>query len=131
MKEFKNFYRFMTFKDNEVVWYKDSYERHCEKHYEIARLEGRNDIQDALISPDIISRADQKYNNGKIKAKIKIYRKIIGIVKTSRGKEKKYWEIILKTKLKRKKFKIVTAYITTALEYAIINDRIEKIEYKK
>ena len=66
-----------------------------------------------------------------MKLQCKIYRNFIGRVKTSRGYEREYWEIII-NKNSKIRTKIVTAYRTSSMEYAIINNRIEtKVEYKK
>ena len=133
MYETKDGYVFETFRDGKVIFYRDSYERHCEYREVIRGEEGLDAIQNALISPDTIttysdSKSDKSGEN--IAARYKIYRRYIQKIRTNRGQEMEYWEILLKKKGKQRR-KITTAYITSALEYAIINKRIETIEYKR
>ena len=127
MYEIEDGYIFVTFQDGNVTFYQDSYERHCERHDAIKGAEGRENIQNALVSPDLITSYPFRDYSGKIIAHCKKYRKITkGKVKTTRGEEWEYWEIILRKNLGKRK-KIVTAYITSSLKPFIVNDRIEKM----
>ena len=130
MHETEDGYVFVTFQDGNVIFYKDSYERHCGYRSVIRGEDGRNNIQGALINPHYITSYPEKNSSRKVVAHYKIYRTIIGEIRTSRGLEQEYWEIILK-KNPGKRRKIVTAYITSAPGYAIINNRIETLEYKR
>ncbi|MBI2888293.1 MAG: hypothetical protein HYY10_00010 [Candidatus Liptonbacteria bacterium] len=131
MYETDDGYIFATFQDGNVLFHKDSYETHCERHDAIKGVEGRESIQDALISPDFITSYPLKEYSGKVIAHCKKYRKITkGGVRTTRGEEWEYWEIILRKNLGKRK-KIVSAYLTSSPKPFVINDRIEKIEYLK
>ncbi|MCP6720421.1 MAG: hypothetical protein KJI72_03860 [Patescibacteria group bacterium] len=124
-------YVFETFRDGKVIFYHDSYEKHCGYRSILRGEEGRNNIQDALITPHYITSYSEMSASGRLVARYKIYRTIIREIRTSRGRELEYWEILLKKNPKNRR-KIATAYITSAPEYAIINNRIEKnVEYKR
>jgi hypothetical protein len=127
MYETEDGYIFVTFQDGKVIFYKDSYKRHCSYRDSIKGEKGREAIQNALINPDFIisyTRTDLP------KTICKKYYSITGKTKTVRGLELEYWEIILQKK-PNQKLKIVTAYIASAPEYAMIDDRVEKVIYKK
>lgn len=130
MFETTNGYVFQTFQDGKVIFFMDSYNRHCGYRDEIRGERGRDAIQDALIYPHYVVSYPEKNESGRITARYKKYIKIININETKRGPEFEYWEIILKKKPKTRK-RIATAYITSSLKYAIINDRIEKIKYQR
>ncbi len=124
-------YVFITFQDGNVIFFKDSYERHCGYREVIRGQEGRDQIQDALIQPHCITKYLRKDAiSGKTIARCKKYYYILDKTMASRGQEFVYWEIILEKKPGKNK-KVTTAYITSAPEYAMINDRIEIIEYKR
>ena len=121
----------MTFQDGNIIFLKDSYNRHCDRHEAIRGLDGREQIQYALLHPHCITKYFRKdIASGKVIAQCKKYYHIIDEDTTSRGRELVYWEIIL-VKHPGNKKKIATAYITSAPEYAMINDRIEEIKYKR
>lgn len=124
-------YVFQTFRDGKVIFFHDSYKRHCGYRSVIRGEEGLNSIQETLIYPHLITSYPEINSSGRIIAHYKVYRAFVGKIRTSRGRELEYWEILLKKKPKMKR-KIVTAFITSALEYAIINNRVEnKTEYKR
>lgn len=120
-------YVFVTFQDGNVIFYKDSYERHCGYHDVIRGEHGREALQNALPNPDYITSYSRK---DILNVSCKKYYHVIGKIKTTRGIEFEYWEIVLQKKSDAR-FKIVTAYTTSALKYAMINNRVEKIVYRK
>ncbi len=129
MYEIKEAYIFETFQDGKVMWYKDSYERHCGYHGCIQGEDGRESVQNALIYPTVITNYDEKNSNGKITARCIKYRQIIKIDKKKKSADElRYWEVILKKIVKKKK-RIATAFMTSSLDYAMINTRIEKVIY--
>lgn len=130
MYETDDGYIFETFRDGRVIFFRDSYKRHSGYHGVIVGEEGRNEIQNALIYPHYITSFQEKNSAGKTISHNKKYRFIIREIKTSRRLEREYWEIILKKPL-GKRMKIATAFVTSAPEYAIINDRVETLEYKR
>lgn len=131
MYEAQEGYIFTTFQDGNVIFFKDSYERHCGYHEDIRGQKGREQIQHALIQPNYITKYPRKDAvSGKTISWCKKYYYIVDKIVTSRGNEFVYWEIIIEKRPGKKK-KLVTAYITSAPEYAMINNRIEEIEYKK
>lgn len=131
MHETPEGYVFVTFRDGNVIFFKDSYKRHCSRHGDIQGLEGREQIQNALIQPHCITKYPRRdVASGEIISQCKKYYYIIDKTTASRGKEFVYWEIIIEKRPGKKK-KLATAYITSAPEYAMINDRIEEIEYKR
>ncbi|OGG37669.1 hypothetical protein A2110_00850 [Candidatus Jorgensenbacteria bacterium GWA1_54_12] len=130
MREVSDGYIFTTFRDGDVIFYRDNYEKHCQRHGVIRGEDGREAIQRALIYPYYITSYTEnsgKWNVGYIKK----YRTILREIKTSRGKGVEYWEIILRRRPQTRRFKIATAYIAESLWGAIINMRVEKLEYKR
>ena len=131
MHEISDGYVFTTFQDGDVIFFNDSYERHCGYHECIRGQEGRDKIQNALIQPHRISKYFKKdAKSGEIIAECKKYYCILDKTTTHRGEEFLYWEIVLVQKIGQRK-KIVAAYIESAPKYAMINDRIEEIIYNR
>ena len=131
MREVTDGYVFTTFQDEDVIFFNDSYQRHCGYHEDIRGQEGRDQIQNALIQPHCITKYfKQDAKSGSVVAECKKYYFILDKTKTSRGEELIYWEIVLVQKIGQRK-KIVTAYIESAPKYAMINDRIEEIIYNR
>jgi hypothetical protein len=132
MYEVPDGYIFTTFQDGKVIFYRDSYKKHCEYRNVIRGIEGRENIQKALIFPHIITTYPFRDASGRVVANCKKYRTIANRerVKTSRGNEWEYWEVILRKNISGRK-KIVSAYITYSPEPFVVNDRIEKIIFSR
>ena len=132
MHEVADGYIFITFQDGAVIFYRDSYERHCTLHSVIKGVGGREEIQKALIYPHIITTYPFKDGSGRIIANCKKYRTITntGTVKTTRGNEWEYWEVILRKNVGKRK-KIVSAYLAYSPEPYLVNERIERIIFSR
>ncbi|PIR87974.1 MAG: hypothetical protein COU10_01685 [Candidatus Harrisonbacteria bacterium CG10_big_fil_rev_8_21_14_0_10_45_28] len=105
-------------------------ERHCQYRYEIREEDGRNAMQEALTYPHLILSYTQKEFSGRITAHCRKYISIIKRIDGKKVRELLYWEIVLKRPNKARK-RIATAYITSSPEYAMINNRIEKVEFQR
>ena len=91
MYENEEGYVFVTFQDGNVIFYKDSYERHCGYRDAIKGPEGLENIQKALLYPHLITSYQLKNNSGKIFAHCKKYRAITKeTISTKRGNELEY-----------------------------------------
>ncbi len=132
MKEFADFYSFVTFQDGDVILHKSNYRKHKIYHPEISGPQGLSDMQDTLICPDFITSHFQKNTQGRIISRNKSYYRVLKNFQERRKRFVDYWVVRLKQISQNPdRWCITTAFMNTAPLYAMINTRVQTVIYKK
>jgi len=105
---------------------KKNYEKHILRHKEIQGEEGREEIEETLLNPTVITEYRRDPNGENLSCEA--YFRIIGKRKIGKGKlELEFWEVNLVRNKRMKRWDVATAFPNSAPKYAMINNKIHTI----
>lgn len=132
MKENAHVYIFVCFRYASAIWRKENYKKHEPYHEEIVGPNGLAAIEEALTNPDVITAYSEKNTLGAVIKKTEVFYKKIAKRKTVIGKPVlDYWKVIIVWNEQFGQWEVATAFIKSTPPYAMINNRIESIVYKR
>lgn len=130
MKETSEDYLFQSATHNApIAFTKNNYHKHIPRHPFIAGKEGLSKIEDALLDPHVITGYTQNNLADRAKRKCQAFYRIVKRENIGGGKSLlDYWQVIIVRNERHKRWEVATVlYEEDALEYAMINTRIEAV----
>jgi len=132
MKEDEHVYIFVCFRYNSAILRKENYKKHEPYHEEIRGPKGLAAIEDTLTNPDVVTAYSDKNALGQVIKKTEVFYKKLAKRKTIVGKPiLDYWKAIIVWNEYFKQWEVATAFIKSTPPYAMINNRIESVVYKR
>lgn len=131
MHEFPDKYVFDTLLDGKVLFHKENYLKHAEIH-PISRPQDRQNIQEALLTPDIVTKHDRMVSGKRFRHHI-YYKLNPGLDMKQRSAYHNFWKVVIRLvgAKRRQRWCVVTAFPDAKPPDRAINKRQERVIYKR